>query len=501
MAAQTPVPGCSHHSGMGFVYVCKTCDNQLICMDCVVGRHNKHDLGKLTDYVSEQKRQIKEYKERLSKTDIPKAERDIKENNENLSECRKKLREMIDNIKCQAEQMKKEIDKLTDRLVKLCRDLEKMNSDITVMNNSALTKCLREEMRPRLDKYQQVLTSGTNVDVITLARETRNGNCASTVPNARGTLKTAAFKPGSIHNGLLERMLGTVIVDGENPIFRTVKKISVVSKFKTSIRCSVYRTCREGGEAWLSHKTEKQIYRIDQNGNTKKKIECKVKVQSIAVSPTTGRVWFCVQADNSIREVTSNDQIVIRFNGESTPLSLCITAEEMVVVGMSGGIILYTTDGRMVTDGAGRVCRQEADVPHHMAFCTQTGDVAAADNGNVTFGEYMAGKEPVKPPRIIVMDKHLKLKFQYQHIDDIEPQTGEGQHSKFYPYDVCFDGAGDVLVTEHVTSSVLLIDGNNGHFLRTICISDGELPSGISLLDDRILWIGHWNETKIFKYM
>lgn len=115
MAAQTPVPGCTEHRGLGFVYVCKTCNNDLICMDCVVGRHNKHDLVKLTEFVSEQTRQIQQYEYKLSKSDIPKVESDIKENEENFKESSKEFRQIINDIKHHGEEMKKEIDLLTDR--------------------------------------------------------------------------------------------------------------------------------------------------------------------------------------------------------------------------------------------------------------------------------------------------------------------------------------------------------------------------------------------------
>ncbi|XP_069128931.1 uncharacterized protein PF3D7_1120000-like [Argopecten irradians] len=174
MAAQTPVPGCREHRGLGFVYVCKTCNNDLICMDCVVGRHNKHDLVKLTEFVSEQTRQIQQYEDKLSKSDIPKVESDIKENEENFKESSKEFRQIINDIKHHGEEMKKEIDLLTDRLVKLCRNLEKMNEEIKEKNKNVLTKYLTEELRPQLDKCQRVRTFGTNNDAKALAKEIRN---------------------------------------------------------------------------------------------------------------------------------------------------------------------------------------------------------------------------------------------------------------------------------------------------------------------------------------
>ncbi|XP_060064412.1 uncharacterized protein LOC132544784 [Ylistrum balloti] len=498
MAAQDPVPGCSQHPGMGFVYVCKTCDNQLICMDCVVGYHNQHDLGKLTEHILDQKRQIRQFQEKLLKTDIPKLEKDIEENDERFDESSEQLRKVIDDIKSQGESIKTEIDRLIEKSVKLCRELVKANSEITVKNKTTLIKHVREVIRPRLARCQQVVTSGSNFDVITVAKEVR---CTSTAPPDVGSLKTAVFKPGTVHTGHLEGMLGTVLFDSENPVFQSLPKTTLVSSFKAPFQYDVCHICGTGDEAWLSYWNESKIYRVDQKGDSKERIKCKVKVESISVSPTTGRVWFCVKEDKSIRECTSDGKMVIRFKVESAPRSLCTTREDMVVVGMKGGIFLYAIDGRRVTHGAGSVCRQKANVPNRITCCPYTGNIAAVDNDGVDFENYINGKEQGKQPRVILMDNHLDLKFQCRYLEPMNLQTGESQQSKFYPRDVCFDGGGDVLTAEGVTKSVMLIDGDNGHFLRTIYVCDVSVPRCISLQGDRVIWIGdEANTFTIMKY-
>ncbi|XP_069130720.1 uncharacterized protein [Argopecten irradians] len=496
MAAQVPVEGCVYHSRNSFVYVCETCNNELICIDCVIDRHYKHDLGKLKDYMTEQTKQIKQYEEQLSKVDIPKLENDIKENEEDFQQSSKEFEEMIDEIKRQGDQMKKEIDKFIDRLVKLCRDLEKMNEEITEKNNVQLRKCY-DEMVPRLDRYRQVLTQGTLVDVIKLAKETRDTDYISPVLGTQGAFKTAAFEPGTIDTRILEGMLGTMIVDGYMTPLRATAKTSTVQKLEKTLSCTVCRPCSSGVGFWLSFWREEKVSRVDQKGNTVVTINCKAEVRSIAVSPTTGRVWFCVRGDKSIREITSNGKIVTRFNAESFPRCLCITRDDMAVVGTNDGILLYPPDGQMVTDEADRVCKQEAVVAaHHMSYCVTSGDVVAADNDGVTFSSYIDGKEPSAQPKVIVMDRDLKIKFQCRHIDVTGGPAEETQKAKFYSDDVCFDEAGDVLVLERVSKSVHLIDGNNGNFLRTVYTSDGT-PWCIGLQSDGTLWIGKGRKTEI----
>ncbi|XP_033730794.1 uncharacterized protein LOC117320255 [Pecten maximus] len=495
MAAQTPVPGCPQHKGMGFMYVCKSCADELIWVDCVTDSHYGHKMGKLTDYVADQKREIQQYVDKLSKTDIPKIKEDIREQETSGGG----YKEVISDIKRQGKQMKDNIDNAIDLLVKMCTELEKLNKKVSEKNKTALTKYLREDLEPKLDRCQQVLTSGITVDVTTLAREIRN---TSIDPPSPRRLQTVEFKPGTISTELLERMLGKVLVDEEDQSYKPIPTPVVLSEFTTSFYYDVCRTCLTGDEAWLSYWDAESVYRVDFKGSVKETIECKVKVTLISVSPTTDRVWFCVSEDGSIREITMGGDIVTRFNVNNTPSSLCITSDDMVVVvGMKGGIQLYTTDGRAVSAGAGRPCRQVAVVPHHMVSCSLTGDVAAVDFDGVGYDDYIAGKKPDKQPHVIVMDKHLNLKFRCKDIGTIKSNGSSSQSSKFYPGDVCFDGAGDILVTEEITRSVLLIDGNTGRCMRTVYTSDGSKPWCISLLKDGTLWVLHEdNRTKILKY-
>ncbi|XP_021357925.1 uncharacterized protein LOC110453337 [Mizuhopecten yessoensis] len=498
MAAQTPVPGCPRHQGLGFLYVCKSCEDQLLCMECVTDSHNGHKLGKLTDYVADQKREVQQYADKLSKIDIPKTEGDIKESGQHAKSGR--YQKMMGRIRRQGKQMKDDIDNAIDMLVRMCTELEERNADISEKNKTALTKYMREDLKPKLDRCKQVLTSGTTVDVITLAREIRNG--VSTVPPSLSDLQNVGYKPGTISTELLDSMLGKLLVDGVDESYKPIPKCVVLYEFKTSFLYNTCQTCLTGDEAWLSFWDSETINRVDLKGKVNERIECQVKVSSISVSPTTGRVWFCVRSDNSIREIMTGGDIVTRFNVENKPGSVCITSDDMVVVGMNGGIQMYTTDGLAVYNGASGPCRQVAFWPHHVTSCTLNGDIAAVDSdGVISFEDFMAGKNPGKQPRVIVMDKHLNLKFYCKDIGTRKTYGSDTQSTKFYPYDVCFDGAGDVLVTEYVTKSVLLIDRNTGHYMRTVYTSDGGTPWCISLHDDRTLWVVHRNRTtKVIQY-
>ncbi|XP_033758402.1 uncharacterized protein LOC117340750 [Pecten maximus] len=284
MAAQTPVPGCPRHKGMGFVYVCKSCEDELICMDCVTDRHNGHKMGKLTDYVADQKREIQQYVDKLSRTDIPKIKEDIREQETSGGGYQK----VISDIKRQGKQMKDNIDNAIELLVKMCIELEKLNRSVSEKNKTALTQHLREDLEPKLDRCQQVLTSGTTVDVTTLAREIRN---TSIDPPSPRRLQTVEFKPGTISIELLERMLGKVLVDGEDQSYKPIPTPVVLSEFTTSFpyRCMSVHVLLDD-EAWLSYWTDESVYRVDLKGKCEgDDRSVRSKSDSISVSPDHGQ--------------------------------------------------------------------------------------------------------------------------------------------------------------------------------------------------------------------
>ncbi|XP_033730601.1 uncharacterized protein LOC117320011 [Pecten maximus] len=483
---QSPVPGCTRHPGMGFVYVCESCENKLICVDCVTDSHNGHTLGKLTDHVVDQKREIQQYVHELSKTDTSKIEelKDVRVYETNGGRYQK----VISDIKRQGKQMKYDIDSAIALLVKMCTESEKINRDISDKNETAdLTKHLREDLKPRLDRHEQELTPDATVDVTTLGREMEN---TSIDPPSPGRLQTVEFKPGTVSSELLERMLGKVLVDGEVQSYKPIPFPVLLSDFKTSFLFDVCRTCPTGDTAWFSHWGDEYVYRLDIKGNVKEEIKCELEVQAISVSPTTGRGWLCVCEDQSIREITTGGAIVTRFTVHHTPASLCITSDDMAIVGMEGEIQIYTTDGRAVSDGAGSPCRQMAVWPHHLASCKQTGDVAAVDSEGLSYDEYIGMEESDIQPHVIVMDKYLNRKFIVKDFGTTESK-GTANQPKCYPHDVCFDSSGDVLVTETVTKSVRLIDGSTGRCMKTFYESYVHVPCCISLHEDGTFWIGH----------
>ncbi|XP_069128385.1 uncharacterized protein [Argopecten irradians] len=322
MAVQTPDSGCSRHGGLEFVFVCKTCDNELICLDCVLDFHNKHDLVKLMEHASDQKHKMQQYTEKLSKSDIPKLESEILENGKSWTKTSKELMEMNNDITRHGDQMKKEIDKISDRLVALCKNLEQMNRETKEKNKSVLTDFLRGKLRQQ-DRCQQALTSDISTKAIEVAKEIRNTEpITSPTPIAR---KSAVFEPGTVSNVLLNQMFGKVLVDGESVSFQQSPPCIVISSFLASFPYDACHTCRSGDEAWLSYWDAEQIYRVDQTGSILEKIECRVNVNSIAISPKTGRVWFSVKEDKSIREVMSDSTVVTRFNVKYVPRTLGIT--------------------------------------------------------------------------------------------------------------------------------------------------------------------------------
>ncbi|XP_069118786.1 uncharacterized protein [Argopecten irradians] len=199
MAAQSPVSRCSRHEGM-FAFVCETCDDKLICMTCVTDDHNGHRLGDLNKFEEKHKRDIQQCVDKLSETDIPNVEEAIRKCDTKYGMYQKR----IDAIKLQGKELKGSIDDVIDFMVTKCAEVENINTSISEGNKTALIEHLNTDLKPKLGRYQDILTSGTVEDITDIAREIRS---ASNVSSTSRSLKTVDFTPEKISTDRLAASL------------------------------------------------------------------------------------------------------------------------------------------------------------------------------------------------------------------------------------------------------------------------------------------------------
>ncbi|XP_033758083.1 uncharacterized protein LOC117340428 [Pecten maximus] len=477
----TSQSGCARHDGAGMSYVCLDCDEELICRECRDDLHKGHNLHDVSEVLTRKREIIRQYLDSLSLTD--QSEDSVEDTEWKLRENSRTFRSLVERIRKQGEVMKGAIDTIIDRLVKVCAEIEKHNAALLETYKASQHMECRT---PGVEICEKLITSGTNEEVMRVAK-----TCQSR--SFPGKTKMVDFRIKPLVTAHLQHMLGKLTVDGLDHEYQLTNTCTILSQFQ---HVSTASTCRAIGDeqAWLSHWADDVIYRVDQQGHVKESVHCGVKVRQMALCPGTGRVWFCCWDDCTIREIL--DRPETRIVTDQSPMSLCVTADSTVVVGVAGDVRLYTKDGRTISSGE-IPCRQSAMTPHHLACCPQTGDIAVADNDGVVYDEYVSKSGTGgKRPHIKVMDKHLNVRFCYPDID----RRGDIHQLLRYPYDVCFDARGDVLVADWATHSVLQVDGGRGHFLRTVYTGDAA-PHTVSLQRSGVLWVGLVGRTvRVLKY-
>ncbi|XP_060065754.1 uncharacterized protein LOC132546076 [Ylistrum balloti] len=468
-SSSTEESGCSHHHGVQFLYVCSDCGEELVCQECRHDLHQGHNLTDVSDVIPRKREIIRQYIDELSSTGRQSND-SAGDTEDKLQENRSSFESLRTSIRRQGEAMKGVVEAVVDRLVNVCTDIERSNAKLI---ENYKTSQERESEIPQVDVCEEVIRSGTDTEVMKLAQMFQS---------APLKIKMVNYCPRPLVTAQLQHMLGALTVDGLHHEYQRAKTCTILSQFQ---HLSTASTCRaiesEQDQAWLSHWGDSVIYRVDQQGLVKEKVCCGVKVRHMALCPETGRVWFCCWEDGTVREIL--DQPVTRIVTDLSPMSLCVTVDCTVVVGVAGDIRLYTKDGHTVTSND-LPCTQSAVTPHHLACCSQTGDIAVADNDGVVYDEYISGSRTGKHPHIKVMDKQLCIRFRY-------PDTTRWSdiHQLLrYPYDVCFDRMGDILVADWATHSVLQIDGGRGHLLRTVYTCDAA-PHTISQ-QGGVLWVG-----------
>ncbi|OWF41157.1 hypothetical protein KP79_PYT20625 [Mizuhopecten yessoensis] len=263
------------------------------------------------------------------------------------------------------------------------------------------------------------------------------------------------------------------VVNITNPLsFKVTENFRFMGKVK-SIFCV-------GLEVWLLDDQNRIVIY-----NTEKKCVCTTMdlqetVPDFSVSQKNTNVWYCSQTSNSIVEIESGQKIV-RFTVDKQPLSLCVTAENHVVVGFVGAIIVYTPDGAEVTS-APSAEDYVVRTPHRIAECPSTNNLAVIDSDWKSHG----GNQR---PRLVIYDKLLNILHFYFGRRSFAEQRPELDRIEvaYSPRGVCYNKDGELFVSDFYNHAVIRLSGT-GIYLGEYHIH-WPTPSAISNKTDKELWV------------
>ncbi|XP_060065670.1 uncharacterized protein LOC132545996 [Ylistrum balloti] len=191
--------------------------------------------------------------------------------------------------------------------------------------------------------------------------------------------------------------------------------------------------------------------------NTEARYVCKTihlheSVPDFSLCRDNMKAWYCSQTSNTVGEIES-DQKIVRFTVDKKPLSLCVTADYRVVVGMVGVLTIYTPDGAEVTSATSTedyVVR----TPHRIAECPSTNNLAVIDMDWKSHGGDQRS-------RVVIFDKLLKILHIYfgrRKFPELRPDLDRIELA-YSPRGVFYNKDGELFVSDFYNHSVIRLSG------------------------------------------
>jgi len=110
--------------------ICKNCDGQLVCLQCITSTHNGHEFDNISDVASIKKQKIHDFVKKAEKTKLPQIRLNIESIDQKSKDNSAHVKKLIERIQSQGEKLKSEIDRITRELINTCRKTEQNKRDL-----------------------------------------------------------------------------------------------------------------------------------------------------------------------------------------------------------------------------------------------------------------------------------------------------------------------------------------------------------------------------------
>ncbi|XP_069107718.1 uncharacterized protein [Argopecten irradians] len=398
---------CNHHKGRQLDMYCEKCQ-ELICLKCISTIHKTHPICELSEVTPQKKQDIRNFIERTEQNDLVQIGKHITSTDTLLKDNDSIFEKLSQQLKMQTEKLKQDLDKLREETLSLYQKLKDDNIKLIQKYKQEL-ESLNKQLKHQIQKCKKTLQQGSHIEIYDTKCEIDSRIHIPVKP----TLDTVSFNPNNTPKGHLVQALGKVTTSGQRHTSTDQKRsvslsdgqqqpssqqqsedkgkkavarktllteTKVVEEWKSP--CDITSICpTTDDQAWTSVYYSDTLTLLDRKGTVIQEVTHKTWVNDISLSPTTHRLWAC-DGQNNILELVSG-QLTQQFTTKTYPYSICITAKNHVIVGMSGNVSKYTTQGQMVLTTKTRwrwkplVC-----TPYRITECPITNNVAVIDHCN-----------------------------------------------------------------------------------------------------------------------
>ncbi|XP_021367313.1 uncharacterized protein LOC110459405 [Mizuhopecten yessoensis] len=496
---------CVHHKQVTLDWFCETCRDP-ICAKCISTTHKGHIFVQLSEVTPQNKQKIKTFINETKRKKFIQIQQEINSTTENLKNHLSHFEIVTLEVMKQGEKLKEELEFLIAQTLSRVKHLEEEGSKLLIRYQKELEEKF-ENMKNHLNECRESLQIGTDIQVFDIARGL---NTYVTLPGGPSP-GNANFSPNKNPERTLEQSLGTVTLvspdqsrvdadyqtssDNDQSYVHLTLPISTSNDVMTQISpppqtsplpqtkvlskwTAPYAigstSCPSGGSGiWTRDCYSRTVTCFTIKGDVENQVKSPIKVIGICTSPVTNNLWTCSKTYNSVMELISGT-FIRRFSTKDSPMSICVTNDNRILVGTAGKITEYSiggTPGHTTTitqAGKPLVC-----TPQSIALCPVSGNVAVVDLDKLT--AYSKSK-----PHLTVMDKHL---HELYHYGRKRHRSRTGLQS-FDPWDLAYDSQGCLVVSEFHNRCLHLLNGDGQYlrllhvdkgFARSVCVDSGDV--------------------------
>ncbi|XP_033758107.1 uncharacterized protein LOC117340456 [Pecten maximus] len=463
---------CSFHDDYDVIAACETCDDRLVCIQCMNSTCFGHTLCNLEEVAERRKQTICCLLRDAEVLAIPKLE-------VHLNQVRRK-RELLSthcddvsqNIRTRASELKKSIDTICEKRLVECAEFQKRKDDMLKMYEDSITR----EHAELLDSISKVKTIVSSCKLRELLQNEGAISVLSNTETNTAVPVVAAlwFTPEEVNVVEMTRLFGAM------------QRSVTISEFEHISR-EVRTICLVGEQAWIGCDGNKELCLTNKEGDSVKSVKiCTYFMNQIMdICPgADDSVWVACR-DGIITQVMSHDVKIDRFfiGVHATAYSLYVFKDGDIVVGlvegvfrMRGKLVRYSPKGevldRAVRDNDGNLL---FSIPTKVRGCDESREIA------------VVSLDSKGDNSVVILDADMKFKLNFKG------------KAPFHPSDVCFDSGQNILISDRASMSVMLLD-SHGHLCRNLLVAT-VAPSAISIQGNGDLWTGFENGMiRVYKY-
>ncbi|XP_078329837.1 uncharacterized protein LOC111114735 isoform X2 [Crassostrea virginica] len=504
-----PIEKCKLHPTKNVDIFCRECNTPL-CLKCFLGKEHKgHEFDDLEEIYAEKFALWQSEFSKIQKIFLPTSEglkTDIKRD---VKEIKKIMESIRTSMKAEAESLKHLVDEVTSKKIKHTHTMEKsllqmLKSQETTYNDyiKYLGK-MSEKFQEYLSTTNQKLLSSQILKLKTIPETSKP------VP--------PVFTVGQFNRDNVAKLLGGVNVPNTEPEKRKIQPMQAVStpmkftekqmeqskeksdmKPTLSLSSSVTKvreysvagvdnayhvSADKSGRLWVSDASG-NLVQTDLQGKLLQEIQTSGTTDGFHTATQEGGLIYTDKDEKKIYRITPDRKITEFIKTEDwRPISIHSSRiNGDILVGMYKNrevrVTRYNKTGKEIQNIQRDNQGQELfDYPHYITE-NINGDICTSDWNKRA---------------VVVVNKSGQHRFSY---------TGQG--SKFYPYGICTDVLGYILVCDSDSNTVHLLDQDGGFLSIILSEQQGiEYPYGVCVDDENNIYVGQntTNTVTVYKYL